>query len=300
MDARWLSISDLEVLGKLKRSWGCTNGMPETSVGADIFARYFLDIAFPFDKAFPDNYSDMYRFLHCTLFNKLRCAPEEHPILFTEPLHITRRERERNLEDLIESFSCPSVFLATQPVLAIYDSGSTTGLVLDSGDGQTHAVPVYRGRSTPVAGSVSHSVTGSVLTQKIVEQFGILFTTTTRHSRISARAVKEQLCFVAADYDRELRTNTDSVISKDSYVLPDGKQMDLPSSQFLFRLPEALFRPEILGIVDKGVHETVAEAIAVSDPMIQRDLMSTVVLAGGNTTIRGFENRFRKELVAFE
>jgi len=52
---------------------------------------------------------------------------------------------------MFETFNVPSLYLAIQSVLSLYSTGSTTGLVLDSGAGVTHTVPIYEGYALPHA-----------------------------------------------------------------------------------------------------------------------------------------------------
>lgn len=79
-------------------------------------------------------------------------------MLTTAPLN-PRKNLDKAAQILFETFNVPSLFMSIQAILSLYASGRTTGIVLDrflfsphqlfsfnpSGDGVTHAVPVYEG-----------------------------------------------------------------------------------------------------------------------------------------------------------
>ena len=114
-----------------------------------------LKLDCPVERGVVTNWDDMQRVWEHVMYNELRVEPETHPVLLVEPPLNPKAQRERTAQIFFEVFKVPALLLASSAALSMHafssSSSSLTGLVLESGDGVTHAVPLYLGHPLPHA-----------------------------------------------------------------------------------------------------------------------------------------------------
>lgn len=114
--------------------------------------RGLLTIRYPMEHGIVKDWNDMERiWQYIYSKDQLQTFSEEHPVLLTEAPLNPRRNREKAAEIFFETFNVPALYMSMQAVLSLYATGKTTGVVLDSGDGVTHAVPIYEALPCPIA-----------------------------------------------------------------------------------------------------------------------------------------------------
>ncbi|CAL8316333.1 unnamed protein product [Boreogadus saida] len=259
--------------------------------------RGVLALRYPMKNGVIHNWDDMEKIWHHA-FQQLCADPEDHPVMLTEapmsPLH----HRQRAVEVMFERFCAPYVYVAMQAVLALYAAGRCTGVVLDSGDGASHSVPVYEGYSLPHAVQ-RFPLAGLDVTlhlTKLLQEQGVCMRTSAELEIV--REMKERCCRVALDYEAELAPGGPSAGREMSYTLPDGQVVCLDTERF--RAPEILFRPELIGRDHYGMHESLYKSVLSTDVDLRRELLGNIVLSGGNTLLAGLPERLQRELGRLE
>ncbi|KAI9710657.1 MAG: Actin-like protein [Bogoriella megaspora] len=261
--------------------------------------RGLLKIRYPLEHGIVTEWDDMERIWQYVYSDELKTLSEEHPVLLTEPPLNPRTNRDTAAQILFETFNIPALYTSIQAILSLYSSGRTTGVVLDSGDGVSHAVPVYEGfaiqnsiRRIDVAG---RDVTEHL--QTLLRKNGHVFHTSAEKEVV--RNIKEKTAYIAIDPRKEEREWTTGAATRTEnksleYALPDGNKIKVGTERF--RAPEILFDPEIIGLEYPGIHQIVVDSINRTDLDLRKSLFANIVLSGGSTLTKGFGDRLLAEV----
>jgi len=209
-----------------RNSNSSTANITDIMVG-DLASEYrsYLQLTQPMEHGIVKNWDDMQLLWDYTFQDKLRVDTQGRKVLLTEPPMNPSKNREKMCEVMFENYGFGGVYVAIQAVLTLYAQGKLrtrlgasgaggvplrrltrarfghaglqTGVVVDSGDGVTHIVPVYDGFALPHL-TKRLDVAGRDVTRYLIKLLlmrGYAFNRTADFETV--RQIKEKLCYTS-------------------------------------------------------------------------------------------------------
>lgn len=269
--------------------------LPEIVVGDDANKyRQFLNLTYPMDNGIIKDWESMEALWEHTFTNELKINPKDHKILLTEPPMNPRKNREKMVEVMLEKFGFQGVSVAIQAVLTLYAQGLTTGVVVDSGDGVTHIVPIYDGYALPHL-TKRLDIAGRDITKhlcKLMFHRGYAFNSTSDFEIV--REIKEKFCYVSCNLEEDRKLASETTFLVESYTLPDGRSIRI--GQERFEAPEVLFNPGLIDRESAGLSHILFDAIQAAEVDLRPELYKHIVLSGGTTMYPGLPTRLEQDM----
>ena len=271
-------------------------------VGAAAFRGGMSDkITYPMERGFIKNWHDMEDIFEYIFEHDMRIKPKMHQMLITEPFNNTLTNREKTAEMMFEKFEFNCFFLAPSTPMGMYGYGCTTGVMVESGAGQTHILAFKNGdyipdsyRHIPLGGNDLSKYMGQLLTRNGNSKYfhG------KRNELEILNDIKRIGCHVVLNYDDAIQNaqkNPNYIV--DNVVLHDGNMVSMITGAF--QVPELLFKPEMIGIKTGGIAKNIFECIQACPTDIHSELYKNICLCGGNTMFDGIKDRLVWEVRTF-
>ena len=285
------------------------------------------DVSFLLKSGQIQDWDGIEKFWHKSIHSYLRCDPEEHRFILTEPPLNTPENREQMAEIMFETFNVKGLFIGVQATLALYaqianksdeeesknaqhdlnNISEMTGTVIDAGDGVTHVFPVCDGyvisscvKHIPLAG---RDITAYTL--QSLRDRGETFVAGDGNE-IAAK-IKEKYGYVCKDVLKEFNSydkkTTDEAtgqlvqsnkFKKFVHKTINGNMVDIDVGYERFLGPEMFFHPEFVHRdFLRPLGEVVDDAIQSCPIEYRVKLYENVVLSGGSTLFKGFDTRLK-------
>ena len=302
-------------------------------------------LIYPMQNGIIEGWDLMEKYWHQSIYDYLKCDPQEHNFVLTEPPMNPPENRESIAEIFFETFNVPGLYIGVQAVFALLGCNRTqmegasdpnkptkskkskkgvdvemskdqmeaikslTGVVVDSGDGVTHIVPICDGY---VLGSnIKHiPIAGRKITkfmEQMIRERGEKIPTEDLY--FATMEIKEKHGYLAKDLVEEFgrfdkkQTKDGKIAQSSKFKKYDGigkitkKPYSINVGYELFLGPEAFFSPEI---IDKNYKASLDEMIDLTIQQCpidyRRRLYADIVFSGGSTSFKNLDRRLELNL----
>ena len=227
--------------------------------------RSLLELTYPMEEGIIKNAGDMEILWDYVLQKKLKINKSDfknRKLLITEAPNNPDKNKEKMAQILFEKIGIGFFNIEPQAKMTLYCEGGESGVVLDSGDGVTHVIPIAKNfllqhqiKRLDIAGRhITNYLT------RLMQIKGYAFNSTADFEIV--RELKEKYCFVSCDIKSDRKLDQETTYYNSYTKLPDGRKIRISCEKF--EAPEILFQPNLIQNEMPGVHEMLYNCINVS------------------------------------
>jgi actin-related protein len=223
------------------------------------------------------------------IYSKLEIDEEQiknHPLLISEPLHNKEENREKISEILFEKYGIPALVFGTQPPLSFLSS--TTGVVLESGEGVSKIFSIVDGYAIPSSFMRSDFGGGDVNNYlgQLSKMKGVEFLSDSEKILLHEIKKKHVLCQIEETKVDDVKIST--------HKLPDSRTIDIDRKEFM--ASKVIFKPSLIGKNCLGLHEMIVACVQKVNSDLRERLCSNIKLTGGNSLMGNLSQVMHSEL----
>ena len=270
--------------------------LKEIMIGDEIIGfRSLLDLSHPVTEGIITDEEDLFKLWDYTLTQKMGIEdPSERRIIVTEAPLNPLSNKIKIFEILFEKIGVGAINIEPQAKCSLFAEGIDTGIVLDSGDGVTHCIPVSDGAI------LKHSIermdiAGRHVTEylvRLLQKKGYAFNSSADFDFV--RELKEKYCFVSNDIESDRKLERETSYYNSYHLLPDETRIRISDEKF--EAPEILFNPSLIGKEYDGIPYMMMKSINKCPIDCRKGLYSGIVLSGATTLFPGFASRIENEI----
>ena len=270
--------------------------LKQIMVGDEIIGfRSLLELTHPITEGVIVNEEDLSRLWEYTLTEKLQIQDlSDRRIIVTEAPLNPIENKQKIFEILFEKIGVGAVNIEPQAKCSLFAEGIDTGIVLDSGDGVTHCIPVSDGNILKY--SIERmDIAGRHITEylcRLLQKKGYAFNSSADFEFV--RELKEKYCFVSNDIESDRKLERETSYYNSYHLLPDETRIRISDEKF--EAPEILFNPYLIGKEYDGIPIMMMKSINNCPVDCRPGLYKNIILSGASTLFPGFASRVENEI----
>ena len=256
----------------------------------------YFNLRYPKDYRRIGDFSGMKQMWKKIFEEKLKISPQEHPFLILEhPLNPTSI-KEEIASIFFTEFKAPKIAITDPESLALIATGRRNGVIIDCGYQISSICPIYMG--FPLIHAYEKYRVGFAKVRSLFlkyfrlrEDFMFIGETSRENNHLLEHLLRNYLYFShIPDIHKELFKKVDA----DEVIQRDGKEIKLGDERFL--APEVYFHPEIMVYEGYPLPKVIIQVIENCDEELKAELYQNIMLSGGGSCIKRFEERLDLEL----